>query len=98
MPTEPVSFPTGQPVMLEPPKTPAPDDGLVGRVGRFLFGRSWRTTVLGIVAAGALLEPTVMGLVEGRITWGQAIPQVIAALSVAALGRVSKDTKVSGTP
>jgi hypothetical protein len=70
------------------------DDGAIGAFLRRIFGRSYRTTIAGIVtvvAQGVALAP---GVDPSVAHWAQ----VIAGLASGAGLLIAKDARVSGAP
>lgn len=84
-------------IPLEPPHdapSPVDDDGHIGRFLSALFGRSYRTTLSGLVAVvaqGVALAPGVDPAVQH---WAQ----VVAGFASGAGLLIAKDSRVSGKP
>ena len=72
---------------------PADDGGAVGRFFHKLFGRSWKTTVLGAVAIGLAVVPLVPGLPPDLVALAQKIGPVVLGGGVL----IAKDFNASHT-
>ena len=77
-----------------PPPVPHDEDGAIGRFLSRLFGRSYRTTLAGLIATvaqGVALAPGVDPAVQH---WAQ----VVAGFASGAGLLIAKDSRISGLP
>lgn len=72
------------------------DGGLVGRLGRFLLGRSWRVSLASYAAALLTAEPTISSVLDGSMPIKKAVPAILGSFFIAVLGRLAKDDRVTG--
>lgn len=89
-PNTPATFPAPVP----PPAPPELPDGLIETQLVRFFGRSYRTTLAGIVALLATVAPFVPGIPS-------SVVDVLHAIAGAAMGAgllIAKDSRVSGRP
>ena len=65
------------------------------QVRRFVFGKNWRTTLIGIVGGLIpILEAVYRAMEQGQsVDWGL----VSLGIAIMVLGKLSKDAGVSGT-